>query len=199
MARQVQKLTLDDKQKNEIQKEIFVTIRLIDMVEKCAQLSDDKIAPEKYDSEIRKLLEKLENLLSKIPNMTAIQFAKEYNLEDCKFGLDRIKLGPPKKQGTQIQLVKELSQMFHRIQDQIFMANDIIKVATFRPLVQKLIELIERTERELPKYDSYLIQLKQFNDKAFNRELMDTLTEMEVQEFSTLIDTAMQAFMGAQY
>lgn len=37
------------------------------------------------------------------------------------------------------------------------MANDIIKVATFRPLVQKLIELIERTERELPKYDSYLI------------------------------------------
>ena len=35
------------------------------------------------------------------------------------------------------------------------------------------------------------------NDKAFNRELMDTLTEMEVQEFSTLIDTAMQAFMGA--
>ena len=37
--------------------------------------------------------------------MTAIQFAKviiylynkEYNLEDCKFGLDRIKLGPPKK------------------------------------------------------------------------------------------------------
>jgi hypothetical protein len=60
-------LTIDEKQNADLQREIYVLIRLIDVIEKCAQLSDDRITPDEHFKQMSKLLEKLESFQKKLP------------------------------------------------------------------------------------------------------------------------------------
>jgi ESCRT-I complex subunit VPS28 len=62
MQRPAIKLTIDEKQNADLQREIYVLIRLIDVIEKCAQLSDDRISPEEHFTQMSKFLEKLDTL-----------------------------------------------------------------------------------------------------------------------------------------
>lgn len=68
-----------------MEKEIYVTIRLIDMVEKCAQLSDDKISPEKHQEEITKLLSKLETFTKKVDRFDLNKFIIVLQCSDLIF------------------------------------------------------------------------------------------------------------------
>ncbi|CAD8124099.1 unnamed protein product [Paramecium sonneborni] len=194
--RQVQKLTIDDKQKYELQKEIFITIRLIDMVEKCAQLADDKITPEKHCQEITKLIERYKTFTSKIDKYDLNQFIKEYGLEDCKFGIDRINKGPPQiKQGNKIQLVVDLMQKFFQMQDIILENKEYPKVPIFKPIVDQLIILLNRAKTELPPYKSYLDDLQQFQKEQLENQIIGVIPEDEFQKFESIIDLAQQSFM----
>ncbi|CAK64402.1 unnamed protein product (macronuclear) [Paramecium tetraurelia] len=195
-TRQVQKLTIDDKQKFELQKEIFITIRLIDMVEKCAQLADDKITPEKHSQEITKLIERYKNFTSKIDKYDLNSFIKEYGLEDCKFGIDRINKGPPQiKQGNRIQLVVDIMQRFYLMQDIILENKDNPKTQIFKPIVDQLIMFLNRAKTELPPYKSYLEELQQFSKQHLENQIIGVIPEDEFQKFESIIDLAQQSFM----
>lgn len=158
-------------------KEVFVLIRLIDMVEKCAQLSDDRISPEDHQKQMIRLLERLQSFQEKIPGFEMQKFGilygmgmifflkiytvQDYNLEDCKFGLDRIKRGAPKIQQTnQIQLVKELMQKFFQLQDMLLTVQENPKVSELKPQIEHLLELLGKAILQLSPYNSCMKELQ---------------------------------------
>lgn len=57
-----------------MEKEVFVLIRLIDMVEKCAQLSQDRISSEEHHKQISKLLDRFNTIKAMVPNFELMNF-----------------------------------------------------------------------------------------------------------------------------
>lgn len=62
--------------KLEIPKEVYIIIRLADVIEKCYNL--DKISSEEYNSQMGKLLQKYQNLTTKIKDFQLINFVHVY-------------------------------------------------------------------------------------------------------------------------
>lgn len=82
-------------------------------------------------------------------------------MEDCRFGIDRVKAGPPKLiQDNKANVLVKLTATFYQMQDLILERGNNPKVSDFNSIFDQLGDLLAQAQSSLKPYNSYLKEIK---------------------------------------
>eukprot|EP01017_Pseudomicrothorax_dubius_P019347 TRINITY_DN2125_c0_g1_i1.p1 TRINITY_DN2125_c0_g1~~TRINITY_DN2125_c0_g1_i1.p1 ORF type:complete len:198 (+),score=61.55 TRINITY_DN2125_c0_g1_i1:146-739(+) len=188
----VVKLTAEDIKKSEFQKELFVMIRTLDVIEKMYNL--DKISKEEYNKQVEKLLTYYERLKKNIHEFELNTFVKMYGLDECRWAIDRINTGIPKDENDNKALFIKLTSKYHEMSDCLFLHNSKPMVSVFKPILEDLILLVRRALPFLGIDFTGLVDLEKSLAMLNSKSLSDLLLQTEFNELMASVDLSQKAF-----
>ena len=193
-------LTGSERRDLELPRELFVNIRMLDVIEKA--FSFEKIAETEYYSRTENILNKIDRFIQivqqKNPNITLDIFIQEYGLNDCTWAIQRIKKNKSKDDHGQSvhALVANVTSGFIRIGDCFFM-NPNAQVKDVLPMIQEQKQLLDRLKPHFSKPGNPFNLSDHFTpiiQKLSAMDLRDNLTPQHIEEIETVNSYAKDSF-----
>ncbi|KAL4443075.1 hypothetical protein ABPG74_002142 [Tetrahymena malaccensis] len=192
---QVQKLTSEEKAKNQNAQGMYILIKVIDSLER--QHVFDNISDDVYKQNVIKNLQKVDAFKKQIPNFNIDSFCQEYGLQECTWAIERIKSGYDNKdQMDDAKYFVFLNNKFLEIKDYLYFNKQLCEVNQIRLKLDDLFHIIQkRKDKFSADFMSVCQQLQNYYKNVLqNKQGQEVLSEQEYLTVDELIATNYQKF-----
>ncbi|KRX08326.1 hypothetical protein PPERSA_01787 [Pseudocohnilembus persalinus] len=177
-----QNLTPQEKRDCELQKEMYLLIKTVDVLEKYHTY--EKIDDQIYEEQQNKNISKYQKMRQQIQGFNLDQFMEQYGMSNCTWAKNVLKTGL-EKENQKSQVLIQLTQQFIKLQDIIKGSESQLLVKYILSEYEELITLIKKLDKTLQSlnaierfYADY-IKTKKFNDQLSYQETQDMLEHIE--------------------
>jgi len=138
----------------EVPREIFVSIKMLDVLEKAFTFG--KATDIEHHQRTENILNKVEKLIQilkqKNPKITVESFIQEYGLSDCTWAIQRInKVKEPSTGQSVHALVASVTSGFIKLPDYFFIHGEDAQVKDVLPMLQEMKQLLDNLKAHFSK------------------------------------------------
>lgn len=130
----------------EVPRELFVNIKMLDVLEKAFTFgkADDIEHNTKSENILNKIEKLVQILKQKNPKSTVDSFIQEYGLSDCTWAIQRLKKANEPVQGQSVHaLVASITSGFIKLPDYFYVHGNDAKVKDVLPMLQEMKQLLD--------------------------------------------------------
>lgn len=190
-------LTIEEESKIENQANIYSLIRTIDYVEWA--FSQSHINKETLGEEVNTLLDLYKTVTEACDNFPGLDtFVKQYNLSNCKLGINRIKKGyVGSNKGGNLNLIASITNLFNALSNELYIfdtnGNDIL-VSDISSSINELVLLFDQAKTFIDNNDKDIKKIFDYNIKFRSMKASDKISISEIKQIQSDLNFAFQKY-----